>query len=173
MRSCSCTRLPCSRNCSAAGTSSSATKQPFSFGSPFAARRVLMKNHFLILKVTLSVSLIVLSIAVPVNCGLARGAGWGNTHAADGVPLPPPIKPGPNYRAILTADGVPLPPPIKPGPNNQAILTADGVPLPPPIKPGPNNQAILAADGVPLPPPIKPGPNNQTILAADGVPLPP
>jgi len=91
-----------------------------------------MKNHFLIPKVTLSVSLIVLSIAVPVNCGLARSAGWGNTHAADGVPLPPPIKPGPSNQAILTADGVPLPPPIKPGPNYQAILAADGVPLPPP-----------------------------------------
>jgi hypothetical protein len=96
-----------------------------------------MKNHFLILKVTLSVSLIVLSIAVPVNCGLARGVGWGNTHAADGVPLPPPIKPGPNTQAILTADGVPLPPPIKPGPNTQAILVADGVPLPPPTPPSP------------------------------------
>jgi hypothetical protein len=75
-----------------------------------------MKNHFLILKVTLSVSLIVLSIAVPVNCGLARGAGWGNTHAADGVPLPPPVKPGPNTQAILVADGVPLPPPTPPSP---------------------------------------------------------
>ncbi|HTA60186.1 MAG TPA: hypothetical protein VK805_18680 [Candidatus Baltobacteraceae bacterium] len=96
-----------------------------------------MKNHFLILKVTLSVSLIVLSLAVPVNCGLAGGAGWRNTHVADGVPLPPPTKPSPNNKAILTADGVPLPPPTKPSPNNKAILTADGVPLPPPNQPSP------------------------------------
>jgi len=75
-----------------------------------------MKNYFLILKVTLSVSLIVLSIAVPVNYGLAGGAGWGNNHVADGVPLPPPTKPSPNNTAILTADGVPLPPPNQPSP---------------------------------------------------------
>lgn len=75
-----------------------------------------MKNHFLILKITLSVSLIVLSIAVPVNYALAGGAGWGNSHAADGVPLPPPTKPSPNIGAILTADGVPLPPPNQPSP---------------------------------------------------------
>jgi hypothetical protein len=70
-----------------------------------------MKNYFLIPKVTLSVSLIVLSIAVPVNYGLARGAGRGNTHAADGVPLPSPTD-----GAVLTADGVPLPPPNQPSP---------------------------------------------------------
>jgi len=58
-----------------------------------------MKNYFLILKITLSVSLIVLSIAVPVNYRLARGAGWGNTHAADGVPLPPPSQPSPKLAA--------------------------------------------------------------------------
>ena len=75
-----------------------------------------MKNQFLILKVTLSVSLIVLSIAVPVNCALAGAAGWGTSHAADGVPLPPPTKPLPNFAPILTADGVPLPPPNQPSP---------------------------------------------------------
>jgi hypothetical protein len=97
-----------------------------------------MKNQFLILTVTLSVSLIVLSIAVPVNYGLVGGAGWGNNHVADGVPLPPPpTKPSPNNRAILIADGVPLPPPTKPSPNQRAILTADGVPLPPPNQPSP------------------------------------
>jgi hypothetical protein len=118
-----------------------------------------MKNHFLILKITLSVSLIVLSLVVPVNYGLAGKAGWGNKHLADGVPLPPPTKPSPNNGAIQTADGVPLPPPTKPSPNNGPILTADGVPLPPPTKPSPNNGTILTADGVPLPPPTKPSPN--------------
>lgn len=117
-----------------------------------------MKNQFLILKVTLSVSLIVLSIAVPVNYGLAGGVGWGNTHVADGVPLPPPIKPAPGSWSIVTADGVPLPPPIKPAPGSWSILTADGVPLPPPIKPAPGSWSILTADGVPLPPPNQPSP---------------
>jgi hypothetical protein len=59
-----------------------------------------MKNKFLILKVTLSISLIVLSIAVPVNCQLSQLdglVGWGNSHAADGVPLPPPNQPPPKF----------------------------------------------------------------------------
>lgn len=94
-----------------------------------------MKNHFLILKISLSVSLIVLSIAVPVNYGLAGGAGWGNNHVADGVPLPPPIPPRPNQNLVQVADGVPLPPPIPPRPNQNLVQVADGVPLPPPVKP--------------------------------------
>ena len=53
------------------------------------------------------------------------------TRTADGVPLPPPIKPS---RAMELADGVPLPPPIKPAIEG-TMLVADGVPLPPPIKP--------------------------------------
>ena len=76
-----------------------------------------MKNQFLILKGVLSVSLIVLSIAVPVNYRLAGGVGWGNSHIADGVPLPPPIQPPPKQLGtVLAADGVPLPPPIQPPP---------------------------------------------------------
>jgi hypothetical protein len=70
-----------------------------------------MKNHLLILKVTLSVSLIVLSIAVPVNRQLPTKAGAGTTQVADGVPLPLP--PGPKPTSILVADGVPLPLPPK------------------------------------------------------------
>jgi hypothetical protein len=73
-----------------------------------------MKTHFLNLKVALSVSLIVLSIAIPVNCLLASMAGTGLSHIADGVPLPPP--PPPNGGIIEVADGVPLPPPILPPP---------------------------------------------------------
>jgi hypothetical protein len=96
-----------------------------------------MKKQFLILKVVLSVSLIVLSIAVPVNYRLAGGVGWENGHVADGVPLPPPIQPPPKNSLVLTADGVPLPPPIQPPPKFGTVLTADGVPLPPPIQPPP------------------------------------
>jgi hypothetical protein len=75
-----------------------------------------MKNHFLILKVTLSVSLIVLSIAVPVNSRLVGGVGWGNSYLADGVPLPPPTQPQPKLLIDQIADGVPLPPPTQPQP---------------------------------------------------------
>jgi hypothetical protein len=96
-----------------------------------------MKNQFLILKVVLSVSLIVLSIAVPVNYRLAGGVGSGNTHVADGVPLPPPTQPPPKLGVVLTADGVPLPPPTQPPPKLGVVLTADGVPLPPPTQPPP------------------------------------
>jgi hypothetical protein len=96
-----------------------------------------MKNYFLFLKVTLSVSLIVLSIAIPVNHRLATSTGQGNTHFADGVPLPPPTQPSPKLSLVQTADGVPLPPPTQPSPKNAAILTADGVPLPPPTQPSP------------------------------------
>jgi hypothetical protein len=96
-----------------------------------------MKNHLFILKVTLSVSLIVLSIAVPVNSRLAGGAGWGNSHIADGVPLPPPTQPQPKLRVVLIADGVPLPPPTQPQPKLGVVLIADGVPLPPPTQPQP------------------------------------
>lgn len=75
-----------------------------------------MKTHFLILKITLSVSLIVLSIVVPVNCRLAGGVGWENIPAADGVPLPPPTQPQPKFGVVQIADGVPLPPPTQPQP---------------------------------------------------------
>ncbi|HEV2102506.1 MAG TPA: hypothetical protein VGR58_06980 [Candidatus Acidoferrum sp.] len=116
-----------------------------------------MKNQFLTLKVVLSVSLIVLSIAVPVNHRLAGGLGSGNS-LADGVPLPPPIQPTPKLGVVETADGVPLPPPIQPTPKNSVALIADGVPLPPPIQPTPKLNNVLVADGVPLPPPIQPTP---------------
>src|ERR1700719_333621 len=137
MRSCSCIWSSYVRERSAIRTSSPLVKQPFRFGSPFAARRVPMKHHFLILKLTLSVSLIVLSIAVLVNHPLARRSEWRNTHVADGVPLPPPTQPQPKLGVVLTADGVPLPPPTQPQPKLGVVLTADGVPLPPPTQPQP------------------------------------
>src|SRR5579864_7529144 len=122
-----------------------------------------MKNQFLILKGVLSVSLIVLSIVVPVNYRLAGGVGWGNCHVADGVPLPPPTQPPPKLGVVQTADGVPLPPPTQPPPKNRVVLTVDGVPLPPPTQPPPKLGSVLTADGVPLPPPTQPPP-KQTLV---------
>lgn len=90
-----------------------------------------MKNQFLILNITLSVSLIVLSLAASVNRQLPGKVGSGNTQVADGVPLPPP--PPPKSTSVLVADGVPLPAPPPPTTKLGVALTADGVPLPPPI----------------------------------------
>jgi hypothetical protein len=117
-----------------------------------------MKSYFLILKVTFSVSLIVLSIVVPVNCRLAGGVGGRNNRIADGVPLPPPTQPPPKLGVVQTADGVPLPPPTQPPPKIGVVLSVDGVPLPPPTQPPPKLGAVLTADGVPLPPPTQPPP---------------
>ena len=75
-----------------------------------------MKTQFLILKGMLSVSLIVLSLAVLVNHPLAGRSEWRNTDVADGVPLPPPTQPQPKLGVVLIVDGVPLPPPTQPQP---------------------------------------------------------
>ncbi len=117
-----------------------------------------MKNHFLILKGVLSVSLIVLSIAILVNRPLTGRSEWRNTHVVDGVPLPPPTQPPPKLGVVETVDGVPLPPPTQPPPKLGTVLSADGVPLPPPTQPPPKLGVVLTADGVPLPPPTQPAP---------------
>lgn len=78
-----------------------------------------MKNQSLILKGAISVSLIVLSIAAPVNHRLAAKPGMGNTQVADGVPLPVPTTPPPQVK-VLAADGVPLPVPTTPPPSVSA-----------------------------------------------------
>jgi hypothetical protein len=96
-----------------------------------------MKNQFLILKDVLSVSLIVLSLAAPVNRQLPAKTMSGNMQVADGVPLPPPTTPPPKSTNLLVADGVPLPPPTTPPPKAINLVVADGVPLPPPTTPSP------------------------------------
>lgn len=78
-----------------------------------------MKTHFLNLKLALSTSLIVLSIAIPVNYRLKSTAGTGVSHVTDWAPLPPP--PPPNGGIIEVADGVPLPPPITPPPKSVVV----------------------------------------------------
>ena len=97
-----------------------------------------MKKYSLILKVTLSVSLIVLSVAGPVNCGLAGRTGTGISHIADGVPLPPPVPP--RGASAQVADGVPLPPPVPP--RGASVQVADGVPLPLPVPPQLKNVVV-------------------------------
>ena len=116
-----------------------------------------MKRYSLILKITLSVGLIVLSVAVPVNHGLAGRTGTGVSHVADGVPLPPPVPP--RGASVQVADGVPLPPPVPP--RGASVQVADGVPLPPPVPP--RGASVQVADGVPLPPPIPPQLKNVVV----------
>ncbi|HKM67749.1 MAG TPA: hypothetical protein VJX70_11330 [Candidatus Acidoferrum sp.] len=98
-----------------------------------------MKNQFLILKSVLSVSLILLSVAAPVNHRFATRSGMGNAQVADGVPLPVPTTPPPKVN-VLVADGVPLPVPTTPPPKMNSLV-ADGVPLPVPTTPPPKLSA--------------------------------
>src|SRR6201993_4526754 len=133
MRSCSCILPSFSVERSASGNCSSPLKHWFRSGSPFAARRVPMNKHFLIRKVTISTSLIVLSIAVPVNLRFAGMARPGTYQVVDGVPLPPPHTKLPTGASIQVADGVPLPPPHTKLPTGASVQVADGLPLPPPI----------------------------------------
>src|SRR5258708_38694744 len=109
-----------------------------------------MKHHFPIPKITLSVSLIVLSIAVLVNRPLTGRSEWRNTHVVAGVPLPPPTQPHPILGVVETVDGVPLPPPTLPPPKLGTVLPAYGVPFPPPSQPPPMLGVVMTAAGVSL-----------------------
>jgi hypothetical protein len=89
-----------------------------------------MKKSLLVLVATLSVSLILLSIAVPVNNSSTLPT-WNNgTIQAEGVPPPPPWIPH-VIQPHLVAEGVPPPPPWIPH-VVQPHLVAEGVPPPPP-----------------------------------------
>jgi len=92
-----------------------------------------VKKSLLLLVAALSVSLILLFIAVPVNNSSTLPT-WNNgTVRAEGVPAPPPTIPhaiDPN----LVAEGVPAPPPTIPHVSNPNLL-AEGVPAPPPTVP--------------------------------------
>ena len=72
-----------------------------------------MKKSLLVLVAALSVSLILLSIAVPVNNSSTLPT-WNNrTIQAEGIPMPPPIIPH-VINTTLVAEGIPMPPPIIP-----------------------------------------------------------
>ena len=72
-----------------------------------------MKKSLLVLVAALSVSLILLSIAVPVNNSSTLPT-WNNgTIQAEGIPAPPPTVPR-AINPILVAEGVPPPPPTVP-----------------------------------------------------------
>ena len=75
-----------------------------------------MKKEYLILKGTLSVSLIVLLLGVTVNHRISGKISLGKTQVADGLPLPPPNQPPKLDAGALVADGAPLPPPNQPPP---------------------------------------------------------
>ena len=68
----------------------------------------------------LSVSLMLLSVVLPVNSSSLSQPQLAFTRVTDGVPLPPP------HFTNTSTDGVPLPPP------HFANTSTDGVPLPPP-----------------------------------------
>jgi hypothetical protein len=92
-----------------------------------------MKKSLVVLVAALSVSLILLSTAVPVNKSSALPT-WNNeTIQADGVPMPSPWIPH-VMQPNLVADGVPMPSPWIPH-VMQLNLVADGVPMPSPWVP--------------------------------------
>jgi hypothetical protein len=79
-----------------------------------------MKKEYLIVAFTLSVSLILLSVAVPVNHSSTLPSWRNGTMQADGIPLPPPKPPKPGVNnGVTVADGIPLPPPKPPKPGDR------------------------------------------------------
>jgi hypothetical protein len=89
-----------------------------------------VKKSLLVLIAALSVSLILLSIEVPVNNSSTLPTWNSGAIQAEGIPMPPPWIPrvtNPN----LVAEGIPMPPPWIPKVIN-ANLVAEGIPMPPP-----------------------------------------
>lgn len=86
-----------------------------------------MKKYFVTFGLALSVTLIVLSLLVPVNHSVALPGHTGAMLVADGTPIPPvPPPPPPPQQNIVIADGTPIPPvPPPPPPPNQNLLLTD------------------------------------------------
>ena len=80
-----------------------------------------MKIRLITLVAALSVSLILLSLVVPVNHPSQFPTQKGVGVVADGVPLSPPIPPAPKQAGTLIADGVPLPPSIPLSPKQAGV----------------------------------------------------
>ncbi len=91
-----------------------------------------MKKNFLILVVTLSVSLIVLMAAAQVNRSSAVLRWNSGTEVADGIPMPPPPPKKNQVINNVLADGIPMPPPPPKKTQLIGVLVADGIPMPPP-----------------------------------------
>jgi hypothetical protein len=92
-----------------------------------------MKKISVTLAIAFSVSLIVLSLILPVNYSLARVSHDHAILVADGAGLPPtPPPPRLHTNVILTLDGAGLPP-TPPSPKNiqNNTLMLDGAGLPP------------------------------------------
>ena len=89
-----------------------------------------MKKVLLVLAVALPVSLIVLSVAGPVNHSSASLSQPAITTLADGgTPLPSPIPPQKNLRQsadtwLIADGGAPLPSPIPPGKSFRSTNTS-------------------------------------------------
>jgi hypothetical protein len=101
-----------------------------------------MKKPFFTLGVTLPVSLIVISLLLPVNHSVYQASPSNAFLIADGSPLPPtPPPPPPTKGNQLMLDGSPLPPVPPPPPQklSNGAMTLDGSPLPPVPPPPPKN----------------------------------
>ena len=94
-----------------------------------------MKEITVTLAIAASVSLIVLSLILPVNNSISRPAHTNATLVADGAGLPPTPPPPPKNHSnvILTLDGAGLPPPRPPPKaiDHRVIAVLDGTGLPP------------------------------------------
>ena len=80
-----------------------------------------MKKSLLVLVAALSVSLILLSVAVPVNNSSTMPT-WNNgAIQAEGIPMPPPTVPH-VINPVLVAEGIPMPPPTVPHAINPILV---------------------------------------------------
>lgn len=69
-----------------------------------------MRKHLITFGLALSVSLILLSLLVPVNHSILLPSHAGAKVVADGTPIPPVPPPPPPQPNVTIADGTPIPP---------------------------------------------------------------